>query len=293
MSDTKKQRRLAYTLAEKHGEFRVEISAFLDYLIIFARELKRERPPEVASLNAFKVYKKTLDMNKKNCVAENFKQIPFCCSFKKRWHDFMVKRFPNIFLMFLIDTISEMLDVDPVETGIRLEQFIPLLKENLESSEAWKLLCQKPELEMLAEAYELPVVISNLSIGHTWMIGFLLAHFNILPNEIEDWKLDCTALDSAIPIIIRNYARKLLMIKYVLPHLQDRNEPLKINWQAPIPIQLSCPNCHPIINLNEKDWGYIQLHTPDGLKDYHKCNICKRVWAIRHPHVDESLWNFK
>ena len=293
MRDTQKRGNTAYAVTEKQNHYRWEFSAFLDYLVIFARELKSGTQQETALLKAFKVYKSINGTGLKNCVFENFKQNPYPCSFKKRWYDYMVNRYPNVFLMYLIDTVSEMLDVEPVETGIRLEKFLPILKSSLESSEAWKLLCQKPELEMLKEAFELPVVISNLSLGHAWMLVFLLSHFNVLTNEVDDWKFECSALDSAIPIIIRNYARKLLMIKYILPQLQKRNEPFEIDWNSPVPIQLPCPKCHPIVNLDEKDWGYIQLHTPDGLLDYHKCNICKKVWAIRHEHVDESLWNLK
>ena len=273
--------------------YQKETSRFLDYLSFFAREIKKGIPEEIASLNAFKAYKIFMKTDDDDCIKENFELYPLPCSFKKRWREYLIMKFPNLLFMYIIDTITEMLDVDLVETGRRLSSFIPLLKKNLETSDGWKLLCQKPELQMLREAFELPVVISNLSIGDAWLLVFLLRHFNVLPEEIKEWRYSSSVLDSALPLIIRDYTNKLLVLKYILPNLQKEKKSVAIDWKKSIPIHFPCPKCRPVTNLSEKEWGYIQLHTPDSLSDYHHCPQCKKVWAIRHAHTDECLWNLK
>ena len=291
MRELQSYQRKSMSSSEHGEEYRKEISNFIDFLSFFANELKSGSRQEAAMLKAFRIYTRTLKDDVENCVTDNFKQDPRPCSFKKRWREYMTKNYPNLLILYLIDTIAEMLDMDSVETGKRLDLFLPLLKGNLETSDAWKLVCQKPEQQMLKEAIEIPIVIANLSIGQAWMLIFLLQHFNVLSDEIDEWKFDCTVLDSAIPVIIRDYTHKLLMFKYLLPNLRTDRGPSEIDWEKPIPIHLLCPECRPLTNLDEKDWGYIELHTPDGLVDFHKCSSCKRVWAIRRSHIDESLWN--
>jgi len=276
-----------------HEGYRKEFSNLFEYLAFFANELKKGKSQELALAKAFEIYYNSSKLKKDNCVLENFRLNPNPCSFKERWRKFIAQKYPNLLIMYLIDTITEMLNVNSKETGRRLEIFLPLLKGCLEDSDAWNLVCQKSALDFLKEAFEIPVVISNLTIGEAWMLVFLLLHFNVTPDDIKDWKFDCSVLDSAIPVIIRDYAQRLLFLKYASPNINVNKNPIEIEWSEPIPIQFPCPQCRPISNLSKQEWGYIQLHTPDALIDYHKCPLCKKIWAIRRIHIDESLWNLK
>jgi hypothetical protein len=278
---------------EPRESYRNEFSNFFEYLAFFANELKKGKSQEIALAKAFEIYYNSSRIKKDNCVMENFRLKPKPCSFKERWRKYMAQKYPNLLIMYLIDTIIEMLNFNSKEAGRRLDEFLPLLKGSLEENDAWNLVCQKSALEFLKEAFEIPVVISNLTIGEAWMLVFLLSHFNIHSDEIRNWKFDCSVLDSTIPVLIRDYAQRLLFLKYVTPSLHVKKGPSEIDWSEPIPIQFPCPECRPYINLPTQDWGYIQLHTPDALIDYHKCPICKKLWAIRRFHIDESLWNLK
>ncbi|MHA1266250.1 MAG: hypothetical protein ACTSRS_13540 [Candidatus Helarchaeota archaeon] len=283
----------AQTIQYKSNSLKEQIFNFLDYLSFFAQELKKGISEEDALLKAYQVYNLTKSGAKDDLISANFTINTEPISFKARWRGFLVNKHPNLILLFLIDSIAEMLEIDPIQTGIRLIEFLPLLQGYLKENEAWKLVCEKSALQILKESFELPLLINNLAIGDVWMLIFLLNHFNISSKEIKQWKYDCSILDSTIPSIIRYYTYQLLNIKCLLPFQDQYKDSITINWSAPIPIFIPCPKCRTFTNLPEKNWQYLQLQSPHELQDYHKCPFCKRSWTILHPHTDENWWNLK
>ena len=66
--------------------FRNDISHFLEFLTIFAAELKKGIQQDIAALKAYKKYCICYKNEIADCIRENFRWKPNPCSFKERWH---------------------------------------------------------------------------------------------------------------------------------------------------------------------------------------------------------------
>ncbi len=185
----------------------------------------------------------------------------------------------DLFILYLIDTITTMLGEGLIWTGERLLDILPWLSNNTVTSQMaiyWRY--PAPDLAdnpVSPRALETTLVLHQLLIPKMWGLIYLLSQEDLGTLSVGE----LLERESFLDDIVRG-----IMLRYVTIHSAEiykrKLERVSDVLPASVPNIYWDPECHAYTNLKDEEWEWYNRLNPDPIKNIHICPNCGSAWKL-------------